>query len=589
MMLKTVLATGAACALLQAMPAIAADTAAVQGIRDAMIIDVPLVLDRVEPGDGQGALWVKGPQPSNTTFARFYVKPMQVAQLEIAGATAPTSDDTLLWRAFPGGLVSAMRANQLDLVRAPRYFCRRASAAMPALCFIDDNADGRFDRAASAMAERGKNAYHLTVMKASQRLDQPLAYRILGNDQRPDVAITLDNCARDYDRPRFAARSMADKGTMPVQTGFAWMEKDSSLSSCRRSRQLDAVPNGASPPPPGGFVAQLGPFAFTVGEKKNPRFALAGPVDPQALYRIEGNSLVELSVGFTPAQAQLVAVKAFPYPMLMADEGATIASGSVAKGGLLASVPFHHAYRGRLTQDVTISTLFGKRSVAAGTMVYGFPARSSLTFTRGGVPQMSTVGDEDFRQINLQLTWCAPIHREVGPKDKPAPVGRNGWSAACLPHSQLGNHTILTDRHPAFAISGVSYDAATSSNNGPPPVERNDELSFEKPLRLEYVFEAREGEFIALREEIRFGDEVTSSRPQKVYAPQGTVAITVAGATMALAADEAGNLSVTPAGTTMPGTDPKLQWDQRAWMRKQIEKMGLRVVDDSESEVVTAP
>jgi hypothetical protein len=481
-----------------------------------------------------------------------------------------------------------MRANQLDLVRAPRYFCRRASAAMPALCFIDDNADGRFDRAASAMAERGKNAYHLTVMKASQRLDQPLAYRILGNDQRPDVAITLDNCARDYDRPRFAARSMADSNAERFQP-FGWMEKDSTLSICRRSRQLDAVPAGTTPPPPGGFVAQLGPFAFTIGEKKNPRFTLAGPVDPQALYRIEGNSLVELSVGFTPDQARLVALKKFPYPIMMADDGATIASGAVAKGATIASVPFHHAYHGRLTQDVTVSNLFGKRSVAAGTVVYGFPAKSSLTSTRDGIPSLPNLGDEDFRQIDLELTWCTAVHREVGPKDKPDPVGRNGWSAACLPYSKLGNHTVLTDRHPAFAISGVSYDAATSSNNGPPPIERNDELSFEKPLRLEYVFEAREGEFIALREEIRFGDEVTSSSPQKVYAPQGTVAITVAGATMALAADEAGNLSVTPTGTTMPGTDPKLQWDQRAWMRKQIEKIGLRMVDDSESEVVTAP
>ncbi|MCY1672911.1 hypothetical protein OVA07_18065 [Novosphingobium sp. SL115] len=582
MNVRAVLAAGVACAVLQSVPA-AGQTAAVQAIRDAMIVDVPLVLDKVEPGDGEGLLWVRGDAPADRTFTRFYVKPMQVAMLEVNGA------QTLLWRAFPGGLVSAMRSGQLDLVRAPRYFCQAASDRAPAACLVDENADGQFDHAAEAIAERGTKPYHLTVMKASRKLDQPLPYRIAPDDQRPAVTIDLENCARDHDRPRFAARSIDDSNAERFQP-FGWMEKDSSLSSCRRSRRLDSVPAGATPPPPGGFVAQLGPFAFTIGEKKNPRFALAGPVDPQALYRIEGNSLVELSVGFTPDQARLVALKKFPYPIMMADDGATIASGTVAKGAAIASVPFHHAYHGRLTQDVMVSNLFGKRSVAAGTVVYGFPAKSSLTFTRNGIPSLPNLGDEDFRQIDLELTWCTAVHRETGPKDKPDPVGRNGWSAACLPYSKLGNHTVLTDLQPAFGISGVSYNASTSSNDGAPPVERDDERGFDKPLRLEYVFEAREGEFIALREEIRFGDEVTSSKPQKIYAPQGTAAITIAGATMALAVDETGNLSVTPAGATVPGTDPKLQWDERAWMRKQMEKMGLRMVEEpAPNAAVEAP
>lgn len=563
----------------------------VQAIRDSMIIDVALVLGTVEQGTGEGTLWVRGERPASTVLARFTVKPVQVAALDTTPVAAGAVDpSTLYWRAFPGGVISGMRSGQLDLVRAPRYFCRAGAGGTTPSCLIDKDSDGRFDHQADGVPERGAKSWHLTLIKAPRPIAQPLGYRILSDDQRPEITIELDNCDRDHDRPRFSARSVDDRAAPLVRSSFAWMRQDSTLSTCRRSRQIDAVPAGAAPPPPNGFVAQLGPYAFTIGEKKNPRFALAGPVDPQALYRIEGNALVELSAGFTPGQARLVAMKQFPYPMMMTDEGSKIATGVVAKGSVIASIPFHHAYRGRLTQDVTISTLFGKRSVAAGTMVYGFPAKSTISSTRNGIPEMSSEGDEDYRRINLELTWCAPLRREPGPKDKPDPVGRNGWSGTCLPHSALGSHTILNDRQPAFGISGLSYGMATASNQGPPPIERNDDLGFDKALRLDYIFEGREGEFLSLTKQVFYGDELTSAQPEKIFAPEGAGAAIIAGTPVVIVATDAGELSVTSAGAGVVGSDPELQWDRQALFRRQIEKMGLHMAEEpAPVDVTPAP
>src|SRR3546814_4415876 len=42
---------------------------------------------------------------------------------------------------------------------------------------------------------------------------------------------------------------------------------------------------------------------------------------------------------------------------------ASIQQCPISVGGKLAIIPFHHAYRGALTQNVSISTLFGKRSL----------------------------------------------------------------------------------------------------------------------------------------------------------------------------------------------------------------------------------
>lgn len=255
---------------------------------------------------------------------------------------------------------------------------------------------------------------------------------------------------------------------------------------------------------------------------------------------------------------------------------ASIQQGPISVGGKLAIIPFHHAYRGALTQNVSISTLFGKRSLPMGTILYGFPAQSRLTRTVNGIPDFETIDENTYRTVKLELTWCAPVHGPQPDKPKADAIARGGWSAACVPYSNLGNHTIITDRAPAFSTTGVSYDATTSSNDGPPPIRRDDSVTFERPLRLEYVYEGREGDLVALAEQIYFGEELTSSKPLKLYAPSGNVSAVIAGAPVELVVDIHGALSAHATKPPIVGLNPILQWNKRVFMLQQLRKMGLR-------------
>src|SRR3546814_9145191 len=85
-------------------------------------------------------------------------------------------------------------------------------------------------------------------------------------------------------------------------------------------------------------------------------------------------------------------------------------------------------------------------------------------------------------------------------------------------------------------ISDWSSDVC-SSDLGPPPIRRDDSVTFERPLRLEYVYEGREGDLVALAEQIYFGEELTSSKPLKLYAPSGNVSAVIAGAPVELVVD----------------------------------------------------
>src|SRR3546814_5002704 len=84
-----------------------------------------------------------------------------------------------------------------------------------------------------------------------------------------------------------------------------------------------------------------------------------------------------------------------------------------------------------------------------GTILYGFPAQSRLTRTVNGIPDFETIDENTYRTVKLELTWCAPVHGPQPDKPKAEAIARGGWSAACVPYSNLGNHTLITDRAPA--------------------------------------------------------------------------------------------------------------------------------------------
>lgn len=558
-----------------AQPGAAQNTTA-DAIKEAAVIDVPFVLTAVDTDGTSTTLWAKGDKPANPLLARISIRPVQVAKMSSA---APGGAEQFLWRAFAGNGMSFMRADELDLIAGPRYFCGNALAGAALVCFIDKDGNGSFDHFAQAMPERGRKPYHVTVIKAVKPMTTPQPYRIIADDERPTITVALNNCGKDYDRPRFAALSLSDRNVPVSSSAFGWHEKDSSFASCRRGSQLASVPDSTAVAPDGGYLGQVGPLAFAVGPKQNPHLVLLGPVDRQTLYRLEGASLVDMSVGRTPEQAQLIARKKFPYPELMADAGAVIYDGRVQPGEKLATVPFHHAYRGRLTQDISISTLLGKRSLPAGTVVYGFPAQSRITFSRGGIPDMQAVDDDEYRKINLELTWCAPVQGTEPATQKTGAIGRGGWSAACIPYSTIGNHTIITDLQPAFSVTGVSYDVATSSNDGPPPILRDDNAAFEQSLRLEYVFRERREQAFTLEERVYFGTQLASSKPLSLFAPAGRVVAEIAGAQVELGSGENGELTARSTSAPVTGANPILRWDQRAYFLDQLRKMGLKPVE----------
>lgn len=552
-------------------PSVAAQTMTAQLIKDTTVVDIPFVLGDIDSRERSDTLWVRGDKPENSLLARFSIKPVQAASL-VVDTSGQSSG--ILWRAFPGGGITLLRSDELDLKEGPRYFCGSNANPRSLACYIDEDGNGSFEGVADAIPERGPKPYHISIIKAPRPLDKPLAYKIFSDEQRPVLTVELRNCGKDYDYPRFVAVSKEDQAVPVMPTAFGWHDKDSSFAFCRRGRQIDAMPDDGISIPAGGYLAQMGPLAFTVGPKRKPTLELVGPVDPGALYRLEGATLVDMGIGHTPNQAQLLAAKKFPYPMMMADEGASVHNGPLAAGERLATVPFHHAYGGKLTQDVTISTLFGKRSLAAGTVVYGFAAQSRVSRTVNGIPDMQTVGDDDYRKVNLELTWCAPVHGAVPTKEAPNAIG---WSAACIPHSTFGSHTIIADMQPAFAVTDVSYSMTTSSNDGAPPIQRTDNVAFEQPLRVDYIYEGRDAEFISLREQIYFGSELTSSRPSKLYAPSAVVAVGFAGMQAELTATENGSLNVRSTGNLVLGSSPILKWDQNAYMRQQLQKMGMRI------------
>ncbi|TPE64777.1 hypothetical protein FJQ54_00595 [Sandaracinobacter neustonicus] len=548
-----------------------AETDQAKAIREAAVIDVPLLLERADASEGNGILWSKGDRPANQLLARATAKPVQVARF---APTGDASDAQLLWRAFPGGEKAAKRSGELKLADGPRTFCG-AAGPRSFVCWFDTDGNGEFDEMAEALAERGTKPYHLTIVKSRQPLAKPKPYQILSDDQRPTIPIAISNCDKDYDRPRFVARSTQDQDE-PVS--YEWHEKDSSFAMCRRGRQVPPTAANAAQIPAGGYLAEIGPLTFAVGPKKNPTLTLIGLTEPDALYRLEAASLVKVAVGPTPVQAQLIARQQFPYPTLLSDKGGTIEQGKLVAGQTLASIPFHHAYRGKLTQDVTITTLLGKRSVSAGTIVYGFPARMQLTWSRGGVPMSMQKAESEFREATMQLTWCAPVQGPPPAKVDERSRGRNGWTAACIPHGAMGTHTVLTGLEPAFAISGVAYDVYTSSNDGPPPIERNDQAEFAAPLRIVYLYDGMDRQLISIAEQIYFGDSLTSQTMKKINMNGRQAVIDIAGAPVELTVTDDAELIVKPAGQPKEGVPPLLTWDQSAMLREQLKKMGLTAV-----------
>src|SRR3546814_16564807 len=88
--------------------------------------------------------------------------------------------------------------------------------------------------------------------------------------------------------------------------------------------------------------------------------------------------------------------------------------------------------------------------------------------------------------------------------------------------------------------------------------------------------EGREGDLVALAEQIYFGEALTSSKPLKLYAPSGNVSAVIAAAPVELVVDIHGALSAPPTKPPIVGLNPILQWNTRVFILQQLRKMGVR-------------
>lgn len=537
------------------------------------LVDVPLVIKGIDHAGTQRELWVKGDAPANTLLATLTLTPVDAAVL---GMARDANDRAVLWRAYSGGGVRQFGRDSLQLDAAPRQYCGLVADRPGLTCMIDRDGDGRFEAAALGRPENGGKPYHVTIMAASAPLPAPLPYQRLSADRLPVVTVELRNCARDYDRPRFSVQSVEDQGS-PRLPSMSWVSQDSTLSSCRRAARRDAPPSDTGVVvASGGFVADLGPLSFAVGARQAPSLMPAGETRSGALWRLEGGDLVHLAVGATPDQAKLLAEQQFPEPVLKSLPGGVIRSGTLAPGDTLATVPFEHGYRGRLTRDVTISTLFGKRALPAGTALYGYPARPSITRTVNNIPQMDRIDDSDVRRIDLSITWCAPVRGEPNPAKEARSIARNGWTAACIPQSPGGTHTIIRDATPAFAVTSLRYDVGTSSNDGPAPIQADNAVRFDQPLSLRTRLDSVADNRITLRQEILLGNEVTSSDPIPLYLTDGKAGVTIAGADVELQRMADGSVTATPAGQPKPGFSARTQFDVFAALIQALRRIGAK-------------
>ena len=97
-----------------------------------MLVDVPLVLDAIDPAVQASHLWVKRDQPTETLLARFTMKPVQVAQID--GGAPGGQDAALLWRAFTGEEHATPAPQHLTSRSRGAGFLRQRKKDDPLLC-----------------------------------------------------------------------------------------------------------------------------------------------------------------------------------------------------------------------------------------------------------------------------------------------------------------------------------------------------------------------------------------------------------------------------------------------------------------------
>jgi hypothetical protein len=488
---------------------------------------VPLVALPLDLGQRSDPIWVKDDKPAADTIARLTLTPLEGVTVEQnvgQGAGKPL----LLLRALTGEPARYKTAADLRGEGARRLYCAGGGeAGLPGriVCLEDRDGDGRFESRATGVGEYGEKAEQLSILGKAAPLPAPVAYRTAAAETLPRHQAVYRNCAKDHDRPRYSlAVTNDDNRVTAAELQDAARAQGGRVDPWRIGALLgrdapctrgDEVDRGEAHRPAtladGAVVARLGELVIEVGPKeKGAAVRLLGLRHADRLYRLNRASVLAASEAVTDKQRALALGQKFGRPAIMTAGAIEVAEGPRAVGDVVLTSGFSHGFMGVLTQDTVIRTLFSKRSLPKGTVLYGIPMSSRMTSTRYGLPTASFPNSGMPDPDNVHLTWCVPVQDEAQ------------WTATCLPSQGGDRYTLLKGQRPAFEVTGFSYAADTSTNDGPVPVAVQPG-DFGKPLAYRFKIKSIADNVIVLTQETNFGEEVINSRDHHLVRVKGQV------------------------------------------------------------------
>lgn len=486
-------------------------------VHDLQPAHIPLLMAPLDTAQPSAPIWIKGDAPDNRLIAKVSFRPVDAVAVD-TGAPNGGPGPLVLWRAVAGSQARFATLPQIRQVKAARTYCARPDALKGAfLCFVDEDGNGSFEKVSRGTGGREPGIARLTIIGPGEALPKPLAYRTARADEVDAIPASFVNCAKDHDRPRYAVQLPRSKPSeeqiAAIADQLTGMDREAAMTAarrlaagsqgfapCRESEPVGASDQGfpSAPLRRNAFAVRMGELVVEVGSKdEGAPSRLLGLRNADRLYRLDGAGVAPLSETLTDAERELAIRQKYDKPVLMTAAGAQVNAGLHGVGDVIATLPVRHGYMGVLTADTTIRTLLSTRSVPAGTVVYGVPMSSRMSVTRNGIP-MGPWETPKPTANDFNLVWCLPVEDE----------GR--WTATCLPIGG-GGYTILKGQQPAFHVSGLSYSADTSSNDGRPPVKEQ-AGSFGKPLLLRLRLKSVSAAQAVIAQETVFGDTVVSSR-----------------------------------------------------------------------------
>lgn len=517
-----------------------AAAAATPDIRSFRVANMPLIAGPLDLTQASDPIWIKGPKPAANTIAKLTLRAVEsvVVDADVGqGAGKPiVLSMTLLGEEGREATAAALRGDKV--------YCGAGvgtglgTGAGRILCLADRDGDRRFEAKLAGLGEVGNDPAQVAIVGAPEPLPAPVAYRAARADEVPAYPVVYSNCAKDHDRPRFNFMTAGDGPAINLEDllrGGGGDPRSTQLISEMMSRMMagrgaacqaaDGMP-ATDPGYPAGLakgsvVAQLGELVIAVAPKEQGAgVRLVRMTDAQALYRLNGAGVVPLSAMPTSKQNALGVTQKFNRPVIMTAGNVVVNEGVRKAGDTVLTTGFAHGYTGVLTRETTIRTLLSKRSLPAGTLVYGVPMSSSTVMTVNGIPRGPTTRGPTTAD-NVRLVWCVPVQEAepvARPGARPAKPTTPGarWSATCLPTQGGERHTILKGQSPAFEVSSLRYDAGTSTNEGPAPVQENAAVvgpnAFGGPLTYRFRIAELTDSMIRVDQDTMVGDTAVFTR-----------------------------------------------------------------------------